>query len=304
MTFTKHISDLLYRYECVILPGFGAFLSHNQPARIDEHTHTFYPPCKQLSFNKQLQVNDGLLANHIAKLENCSYENALQKIRDEVQQLKSVLEQDKAVSFENIGIISISNGNTIFEPYNTVNFLSDAFGLSSFVSVEIPRDKTVEKELEVIVLPVRKPVPYIKYAAIGLLALGLSGFGSMYYLNNQTAQYNLAEKQKATQQLESQIQQATFVVSGSLPSLTISVKKPSGKYHIVAGAFRIEENALTRIDELKTKGYPARSLGVTKYGLHQVVYGSFQDKNEALSILRSVQTNENKDAWLLVQELE
>lgn len=303
MTFTNHISDLLYRYECVILPGFGAFLSHNQPARIDEKTHTFYPPGKQLSFNKQLQVNDGLLANHIAKSENCSYETALQKIRAEVHQLKSALEQNQSVAFKNIGVISTFNGNTLFEPYNTVNFLSDAFGLSSFVSAEVSRNETVEKEPEVISLPVRKPVPYIKYAAVGLLVLGLSGFGRMYYLNNQTAQYNLAEKQKAAQQLETQIQQATFVVSGSLPSLTISVKKPSGKYHVVAGAFRIEENALTRIDELKAKGYPARSLGVTKYGLHQVVYGSFHDKNEAIATLRLVQANENKDAWLLMQEL-
>lgn len=305
MIYSKYISDLLYRYECVILPGFGAFLSHAQPARIDEKTHTFYPPCKQISFNKQLQVNDGLLANHIAKIDNCSYENALQKIRAEVHILKNVLEQEKTISLKNIGVISTTpNGSIVFEPFNSINFLTDAFGLSSFVSAEVSRNKIIEKETEVIALPAKKPTPYIRYAAIGLLAVGLSGFVGLYYQNNQTNQHNLAEKQKATKQIESQLQQATFVISNPLPSLTIAVKKPVGKYHVVAGAFRIEENAVSRIDELKAKGYPARSLGVTKYGLHQVVYGSFQDKNDALNTLRHVQVSENSDAWLLTQELE
>ena len=76
----KHISALLYRYQCVIVPGFGAFLTETKPASLDADTHTFYPPKKQISFNANLKNNDGLLANHIALQEKISYGEAVRKI--------------------------------------------------------------------------------------------------------------------------------------------------------------------------------------------------------------------------------
>jgi len=51
MTIATYISDLLYRYECVILPGFGAFLSQKVSAEFNEKEQNFYPPKKQISFN-------------------------------------------------------------------------------------------------------------------------------------------------------------------------------------------------------------------------------------------------------------
>ena len=47
MQFDSYISDLLYRYDCVIVPEFGAFLSHTVSAEINGNT--FYPPKKILS---------------------------------------------------------------------------------------------------------------------------------------------------------------------------------------------------------------------------------------------------------------
>ena len=82
MQITTYINDLLYRYECVIIPGFGALLTQYQSAKIDSENKTFYPPSKTLSFNRQLQTNDGLLANYIASVEKCTYETSLQKLRN------------------------------------------------------------------------------------------------------------------------------------------------------------------------------------------------------------------------------
>ena len=66
MQLSPYIKDLLYRYECVIIPGFGAFLANYTSATIDADSSTFYPPGKTISFNIQLQTNDGLLANYVA----------------------------------------------------------------------------------------------------------------------------------------------------------------------------------------------------------------------------------------------
>ncbi len=307
MHLEKYITDLLYRYECVIIPGLGAFLTQNQSARIDS-SHNFYPPNKRLSFNQQLQTNDGLLANYIAVVDKCSFEIALEKIRKYVKLVKQDLHQGKEFGFENIGSLSLNKQNAIiFAPANSVNFLTDSFGLSSYTSAEINRisKKETDKKPVILFTPAKRmAIPYTKYAAIGLLVLGLSGFGGMYYFSSQVHEHNLAEKQKANSIVEDQIQQATFVIENPLPSLMVSVKKPVGNFHIIAGAFREEANSLKKITQLKEKGYPARTLGENRFGLHQVVYSSHPEKEEALTVLRNVQRTENADAWLLVQEID
>lgn len=307
MQLDHYITDLLYRYECVIIPGLGAFLTQNQSAGIDAATHSFNPPSKRLSFNQQLQTNDGLLANYISVVDNCSYELGLEKIRAYTKHAKQELHLGNTFTIENIGSLSLNKqGAIVFEPKSTLNFLTDSFGLSSFISTEISRispKSTTEKPVILFTPEKRGALPFTKYAAIGLLALGLSGFGGMYYFSSQVHTHNIAEKQKANSILENQMQQATFVLDNVLPSLVVSVKKPVGNFHVIAGAFREENNALSRIEELKDKGFPARNLGVNKFGLHQVVYSSHLDKNEALTVLRNVKRTENADAWLLVEEL-
>ena len=73
MQLETYISDLLYRYECVTVPEFGAFLTQRVPAVINDATNAFYPPKKNLSFNEQIQKNDGLLARYIADVEKIPF---------------------------------------------------------------------------------------------------------------------------------------------------------------------------------------------------------------------------------------
>jgi hypothetical protein len=306
MQLSTYISDLLYRYECVILPGLGAFITQTKPAHIDLKSHTFYPPAKTLSFNRHLQTNDGLLANHIASIENVSYEASLSALRAQINVFKTVLEKGEIVLIESIGELrSVRNNQIEFTPLSNSNFLTDSFGLAPFVSAEVARVSEIPSEKETVVVAIKKSsIPVWRYAAIGLIALGLTSMGGLFVYNNQVQEHNLTEKQKANSLVESQIQQATFVVNTPLPALSASVKKPMGSFHIVAGAFRMEENATSKIDQLKGLGYPARLLGINRYGLHQVVYNSFENREEALTELRKVQRSENPDAWLLVQEVE
>ena len=72
----------------------------------------------------------------------------------------------------------------------------------------------------------------------------------------------------------------------------------------MAGAFRIPENAETRVNQLREAGYKARTIGKNKYGLHQVVYGSYTDRIEALKELRQIRNTDNANAWMLVQQLD
>jgi len=310
MQLSTYITDLLYRYECVILPGFGAFLTQYRPASIDENSNTFSPPSKVVSFNRQLQVNDGLLANYVASVEKCSYEMALQKVRNFAAHLCSELNAGKSITLKNIGEFSLNVEQSIqFEPVDKQNFSTSSFGLSSFVSPKISRQEDVvlsEKEKAVIPLSPngRGTKPYLKYASIAAIAVFAIGFGGMKLYEGQVQKYNFAERQKANSLVENQIQEATFVIESPLPALSLQLHKQVGKYHIVAGAFRMEENADKKLEQLRAKGYSPMNIGTTRYGLHQVVYASFADRIEAINKLHEIQQTENSDAWLLVQEME
>ncbi|MEP1489097.1 MAG: SPOR domain-containing protein [Algibacter sp.] len=311
MQLEAYISDLLYRYECVTVPEFGAFLTQKTPATIDEANNAFYPPKKMVSFNEQIQQNDGLLAHYIADIEKIPFEEALNKIAKRVKNLKSDLTQGETISFSNIGELKFNEeGKMLFEPSYHLNYLTDAFGLSQFVSPAVTREvykETVENIEKVIPLNVtlekRNSRPYLKYAAVALLALTFGGFTASNYYVDQIETHNQLAQEAATQQLETKIQEATFIIENPLPAITFNVTKQTGNYHIVAGAFRVEENCDTKIAQLKTEGFSARKIGANKYGLHQVVYSSHEDRLEALKTLHNIKKSHNKDAWLLVKDL-
>lgn len=310
MQLETYISDLLYRYECVVVPEFGAFLTEHQSATINSENNTFYPPKKVISFNEQIQNNDGLLARYIADVEKIPFEVATKKLKKRVKTLKAYLIQGETITFNNIGEIIFNNeGKIVFEPSYNLNYLTDAFGLSTFESSTVSREvyketaETIEKVIPIAVTPEkRKNRNYLKYAAVALIALTLGGFGASKYYVNQIETHNQLAQEQATQQLETKIQEATFTLN-PLPAVTLNIEKQTGNYHIIAGAFRIEENCNKKVSQLKNQGFKARKIGVNKYGLHQVVYASFEGRLDALKSLRNIKKTHNKDAWLLVKKL-
>jgi nucleoid DNA-binding protein len=312
MQLDIYIKDLLYRYECVIIPGFGAFLTQYHSARIEANNNVFYPPRKVITFNRQLQTNDGLLANYVASVENSSYETALQKIRNFTGELSLQLSTRAVVELKNIGEFCLNDENSVqFSPSNKENFSTSSFGLKTFSSSQISREvykKPSKSEVNpspFLFTPERREtIPYLKYAAIALIAISISGLGGLKIYEGQVKNSNFVEKQKANTLLENQIQEATFVIENPLPALNLTLPRQVGNYHIVAGAFRVEENATKKLNELLDKGYSAKAIGVNKYGLHMVVYNSYENRLDAYKNLREVKNSENKDAWLLVKNLD
>jgi len=311
MQLENYISDLLYRYECIIVPDFGAFLTQSVSAKVNEGANTFFPPKKIVSFNEQLKSNDGLLANYIASVEKLPYETVVKKIASRVKSLKSYLAQGETLSFENIGEFALTNEEKLsFTPSYNLNYLTDAFGLSQFVSPNITREilKEEVEELEsVIPLAItpekRSSKSFLKYAAIAVAFIALGGFiGSNYYVN-QIEQHNQIAQEEANKIIENKVQQATFIISNPLPAATLNVTKQSGNFHLVAGAFRIEANSDKKLEQLQALGFNARKIGKNRYGLHQVVYSSYESRAEAQRELYKIRQKQDRNAWLLVKKL-
>ena len=312
MQIEKHISDLLYRYQCVTVPGFGAFLTETVSAHVTGSASSFFPPKKVVSFNANVKNNDGLLANHVALQEKMSYELAVIKIGDVVNEWTYLLQNRNRVVLKNIGEISVNNEmNWVFEPANTVNYLTDSFGLSSFVSPEITREilkqevEALEEKAPIIFTPERKKdYSYLKYAAVFVVMLG-AGFGYKTYYDQQIETKTLAVQKNVQEKVQQQIQQATFVISAPVETVELSVAAPVEEkmpYHLVAGAYRSEENANKAITELKAAGFEnAKMLPINKHNLYPVVYGSFKNLNEAQTERKNIQKSHNAEAWLLIE---
>ncbi|MFP9115019.1 SPOR domain-containing protein [Flavobacterium sp. RHBU_3] len=318
MKIEKHISALLYRYQCVTIPGFGAFLTEIRPAQHNAVSHTFYPPKKVVSFNANVKNNDGLLANHIAQTEKISYEAAVEAISDMVKQWKHSLNNMDVLFLKNIGQIGLNTeGNLVFTPDTPVNYLTEAFGLSTVISPAIKREelKAVVEELEekapIIFTPERKrDYSYLKYAAVFALLIGGGLFGYKNYNDRQAAAETLAVQNAVQAKVEQRIQQATFFIENPLPAVTLPVKEDTEAitdtvatlpYHVVAGAYKSEANADKAVANLVTKGHKAHRLELNKFGLYPVVYGSYATYNQAQDSARAIRINGDKEAWVLVK---
>ena len=315
MNIEHYIAQLLYRYQCVTVPGFGAFLTEIQSAQLIESSHSFFPPKKIISFNAHLKNNDGLLANHIAQAEKTSYEYAVSAIQYEVHNWKKALQENGLFSIKNVGNFSLNaDKNLIFTPYDQTNYLTNSFGLSAFVSPVVKREifeqkiEALEKniqESEVIeFIPERRRTSaYLKYAAIFVLGLGLTGAIGYPVYQQQIANETIIVEKSVQKQVQNKIQEATFFIENPVPAVTLTVKEEKMSYHIMAGAFRDERNAQKKFEQLSSQGYKARRIPQNKHGLFPVLYGSYATFAEAKKVSQEIQNTENPDAWVLVESL-
>lgn len=327
MKLEKYISDLLYRYDLVIVPGFGGIIGRKKPARLDRDTFIFSPPHKDLSFNVQLQQNDGLLANYIADVSGMSYAESLRAIEATVREWHCVLRDEKRLKLEQIGIFNlVSDDKILFLPLTTKNYLAEAYGLTSFVYKPLVRETTkvaVKPQPATSVKPIKttsaqpvtkrkqhKKVPaqkqrndykFWKYAAVFVVGLGLftAGIGILRHDN----------------QVQDQVfQKATFVLKQDFPPVKIqnrsenisnNIKKEktvikTEKYFIISGAFRNKANAEKKVRQLKNTGFPAKIVGQNKYGLWMVAYQGFTSNDDARRALNILKARE-PEAWVFAK---
>lgn len=289
MKISTYIFELLQSHDCVIVPNFGAFVTRNISAKISSDGSRIFPPNKEISFNKNVVKNDGLLLNAISSNENISYEGAEQKITNWVTRINKKLEKQRYIEIKNIGSISLENSKYIFAPNQNSIFLKSSYGFNSIDSSHIiRRQKNINNA-------------YLKYAAVFIIFLSLTGLFTKSYFDNIN-EFNKASYAEANLEIEKKIQKATFNINTSLPVVKLPIRKQYGGFHIIAGSFRLEENSLKMISQLKEKGFlEARKVGVNKFGLLQVAYNSYDTVEEARLALSDIRTKEDVNAWLLIQ---
>ena len=321
MQLTRYIQELLYKYECVTIPQFGAFLTRPLPAQVSLNG-AFFPPRKEVNFNQLLTTNDGVLAHYYAQKESMSYEHALRLIEKEVSNWKKRM-RTQTLHFTGVGEIHLNLDRKItFSPLGSVNFNINSFGLSSFhrkpilkVIVEpkiisLMEDKNKDDLMFTPENDGAKKSGILRYAAVGIIGIALVGV-SYYFGDQYVSSQRLVAQKQAQKQIEKNVQEATFDL-GSLNAVEVNVTSVLAPeevvldqvyYSIIAGSFRSLKNAENTIEALKEEGYETAELAqVNPEGLYRASYGRFTTKKEAINLLYFLKYTLKEDAWYLEEK--
>jgi len=132
MRLEEHISQLLFKQDCVIVPNFGAFITNSVSVTLDEKNNTFIPPRKEVSFNSTLIKNDGVLINKIVLDEPMSFDEAQTFVSEQIYFWQEHLKSGKILVLKNIGSLQLNEvGKIDFKPDNNQNYFIPAYGLSN-----------------------------------------------------------------------------------------------------------------------------------------------------------------------------
>jgi hypothetical protein len=180
------------------------------PAQYFANNHSLYPPKKALTFNSQLQQNDGLLIQHVASAREVSYQLAADQVAQFVNEVQVELQTNGQVLLPKIGRIALDNEqHLLFTPLYVVNYLTESFGLPQYDTTPVDRTPVV-KTAPVVLTPVMNEAEtqtapskeeekkatggWYKYAAVGVLLIGL-GASYIGYQNYQQERELLVQEQ-------------------------------------------------------------------------------------------------------------
>ncbi len=325
MEVNKYISQLLYNHDCVILPDFGGFVANYKSASVDYVHNTFYPPRKELLFNRNLNQNDGLLINHMSRIEGIEYIESKNIIVGFVKETITKLHNGEKVVFDGIGAFYYDiQKNIQFEPDTSQNYLLESYGLTSFYSPSVKKNDNSSR----IIVPVkqesklsvrRKNIRRMVAAAVLILALSVVNTDSYNshdtstlnpFLGVSKVENNVVEKINTKEENKEIVIADTdnatkedIIIPKLEPVITTipkEVKTSQKKYYLIAGSFTNKNRANNFSRELKVSGYKPVMLEPDK-GRHRVAFSVFFNKMDALSELKALRNTKDSSAWLLIK---
>ncbi len=295
MDITAFIRELLFSHDCVIVPGFGGFVGNYSPARIDKNTATFYPPVKQISFNRNLNHNDGLLIGRISGASGLNYGDARNMVDEFVSGVKKKLERGEKVTFDNIGsFINNQEGNVQFEPDMSVNYHLDSYGLESFqyspleeydirkrITRHINKEPLKRSSVKKILWRAAVIIPVL--AVLAVIPFSRDIFRSKVETTtlNPLVTAELEDNRKAVEETAATVQITPPV---SAPPVVEEMH-----YCLITGSFKLKQNALNQAEMLRKEGFDPEILAAPE-NFFRVSAVRCKDLNAALDRANTLST--------------
>lgn len=125
---SKHIEYLLGKYDCVVVPGLGAFLAEYTPAGIQGASGVLFPPTRKISFNSKIRIDDDRLITGMMRRHGYSRSTAGEVLDDSVSAIKSALSAIGKLRFGNLGEFIQVDSTINFKPADEVPLSINPFG--------------------------------------------------------------------------------------------------------------------------------------------------------------------------------
>jgi nucleoid DNA-binding protein len=272
---TAYIRELLFGHDCVIVPGFGGFIGNYTPARIDRITDTFYPPVKKISFNRNLNHNDGLLVGRISGSNKINYGDARNLVEEFVAGIRKKLEKGEKVVFDNIGtFVNNHEGNIQFEPDSNVNYHLDSYGLEPFQCLplegydvrkrilrNIEKDPVKQASIRKIMWRAAVIVPLLSLIVAVSLKTELFRTKVEATTMNPLVTAEFENNKKAVDEsnsikspnIEKNVKPLFNEVSAA--EVAVPVATSVSAYYVITGSFKSKENAESQVNILREEGF-------------------------------------------------
>ncbi len=145
ITIADAISELLFDHDVVVVPGFGAFVVKQTPAKVNVITNHFSSPGAEVVFDAKMCEENDMMAQFIAEKNNIPLEEARKLLLMFVSDSVSSMKAGRPVVLKNIGTLSYDWAqNIVLDQEHTVNFNENAFGLGDFVAESVFRGELRE----------------------------------------------------------------------------------------------------------------------------------------------------------------
>lgn len=281
MELLAYIKELLLLNDCVIIPGFGGFVTNYKSATIQ--SAQFTPPNKAISFNNKLNFNDGLLINHIVEKEGDNYLAASKRVDLLVQEINYRLSDGETISIDGIGeLFYDKNERLAFNPVVCENLNLDAYGLTTFDYETLYARNLVKSGISqehrdaVQVLFQKRTLKKVLVAIPLLIALAFVPIKNNKEFLQKSDLSSLSEMM-TSREIVQEIEPIRAFVEKSIESKDLA---QDNRYFIIGGSFRNESNAVKFIKQKISEGYHARNIGLIK-GLNYIALESFASFKEA-----------------------
>jgi len=310
----EHIEYLLTCHDCVVVPGWGAFIANYNAARYDEERSLMLRPQRAIGFNASVSHNDGLLAQSLMRREGMTYDQAMHFIADSVTTFHQQLAMDSEVSMGRLGYFRRSGGQyNEFVPFYQDNASDNYYGLADLDIMTVDR---LERELaeQQAAAAVEAPAARVveerglftrRAARIAASAAVLIGLGVMLstpiIVDRSHDMASMAPTVTAprSQQLggvtvqQGVVPQAIEVVETNSP--LASVGNESGKYYMVISTLRNQQE----LDAFKKKyASLVPYMKLLDYKGMMCVYVARSDDYSRLMSLRDELPEPLRDVWI------
>lgn len=310
LNLEKHINDLLYHYDCVIVPGLGGFVANKQNAILNDKTGIFTPPRREIGFNRSLSHNDGLLINHIANNEGISFKDCLDKISKHVNILKYQLKCGETIHIGEAGLLkNDAIGNTLFIPNNEQSFCTESFGLTTFHFNTLEQIKKQKEPSHQFVRRTLSLKSSRQIAASIALILGLLFVSPE--LENRTQQSSFSDffttHDHPVMSIESpEIKNENIHIEKSIieeKPAAIEAQVIENKFFIIGGSFKQKQPAEEFLSKLVKKGMSEAEIIQGSNNRFRVSLSAFVEKEEAVVALNKFrEQNGYTSAWLFTKK--